>query len=87
MWPFHKHKLIEHARTYTPPADGVQIKLGTMTVYRPELAAKLLEKATHGLTTVLFRCQDQTCTFTKTVEMYGKIMERDVLEKMYDNSQ
>lgn len=78
MWPFHKHKLVEHVRTYLPPYQG-DVAHGKQELHgrAVEFEYRNRNMLAHGMTTILFRCQDVSCTFTSIVEMFGKVIETD----------
>lgn len=72
MWPFHKHKFKIEAITYTPP----RALNTTFKCAEDDTATKFLndrERAQSGLTTFVYRCQDENCCAIKVIEALGKI--------------
>jgi len=59
---FHKHDLQLVAKTYSPPSGSKSLKGD------PDICAKLIA----GVTTLVWKCSDPTCTKIVLVEALGK---------------
>lgn len=77
---FHRHYMIEVARTYSSPRA---VNSFTIDYY---IRGFEREKILHGVTTILYRCNKNGCNKTKMIEMLGKEVAEDELEKMYRKS-
>lgn len=73
MWPFHRHRFIEVARTYAPPPGPTNPRPPVVINTWMEMAMVM------GCTTILGRCE---CGKERTTRLLGHAVDADRLEQM-----